>query len=117
MDKTRILIVEDEPKLADILSKYLEKADYETRIVADGADAEHAFSTFDPHLTLLDIMLPNVDGIEISRVLFSKGETEIFEVTHREYEERLNDEKQQIKVLKRGFIEDFARAYKKLINQ
>lgn len=59
----------------------------------------------------------NVDGIEISRVLFSKGETEIFKVTHREYEERLNDEKQQIKVLKRGFIEDFARAYKKLINQ
>jgi hypothetical protein len=59
----------------------------------------------------------DIDGMEIPRTIFSKGETEIFEVTHREYEERLNDEKQQIKVLKRGFIEDFARAYKKLINQ
>jgi hypothetical protein len=59
----------------------------------------------------------DIDGNEVPRVIFSKGETEIFEVTHREYEERLNDSKQQIKVLKRGFIEDFARAYKKLINQ
>ena len=59
----------------------------------------------------------DINGMEIPRVIFSKGETEIFEVTHREYEERLNDSKQQIKVLKRGFIEDFARAYKKLINQ
>ena len=59
----------------------------------------------------------DIDGNEVPRVIFSKGETEIFEVTHREHEERLNDSKQQIKVLKRGFIEDFARAYKKLINQ
>ena len=59
----------------------------------------------------------DIDGMEIPRTLFSKGETEVFEVTHREYEERLNDSKQQIKVLKRGLIEDFARAYKKLINQ
>lgn len=59
----------------------------------------------------------DINGAEVPRVIFSKGETDIFEVTHREYEERLNDSKQQIKVLKRGFIEDFARAYKKLINQ
>jgi hypothetical protein len=59
----------------------------------------------------------DINGMEIPRTLYSKGETEVFEVTHREYEERLNDSKQQIKVLKRGFVEDFARAYKKLINQ
>lgn len=59
----------------------------------------------------------NIDGMEIPRTIFSKGETDIFEVTHREYEEKLNDSKQQIKVLKKGFVEDFARAYKKLINQ
>ena len=59
----------------------------------------------------------DIDGMEIPRTIFSKGETEVFEVTHREYEERLNDSKQQIKVLKKGFVEDFARAYKKLINQ
>jgi len=59
----------------------------------------------------------NIDGLESPRVIFSKGETDLFEVTNREYEERLNDSKQQIKVLKKGFIEDFARAYKKLINQ
>ena len=81
MDKTRILIVEDEPKLADILSKYLEKADYETRIVADGADAEHAFSTFDPHLTLLDIMLPNVDGIEICKMVRAKSNVPVIMTT------------------------------------
>ena len=59
----------------------------------------------------------DIDGMEIPRTLYSKGETEVFEVTYREYEERLNDSKQQIKVLKKGFVEDFARAYKKLINQ
>lgn len=59
----------------------------------------------------------DIDGMEIPRTLFSKGETEVFEVTHREYERRLNDDRQQIRVLKRDLVEDFARAYKKLINQ
>jgi hypothetical protein len=59
----------------------------------------------------------DIDGMEIPRTLYSKGETEVFEVTHREYEEKLNDSKQQIKVLKKGFVEEFSRAYKKLINQ
>lgn len=59
----------------------------------------------------------DASGMEIPRVLFNKGETEIFEITHREYEEQLNDDRQKIKVLKRGLVEEFARAYKKLINQ
>lgn len=59
----------------------------------------------------------DINEMEIPRTVFSKGESEIFEVTHREYEERLNDDRQKIKVLKRNLVEDFARAYKKLINQ
>lgn len=59
----------------------------------------------------------DIDGMEIPRVIFSKGETEVFEITHREYERILNDDRQQIRILKRDLVEDFARAYKKLINQ
>ncbi|MBE0368918.1 response regulator [Pseudoalteromonas sp. MMG013] len=81
MDKPRILIVEDEPKLADILSKYLTKAEYETHIVVDGADAEHAFNHFDPHLILLDIMLPNVDGIEICKIIRAKSNVPVIMTT------------------------------------
>ncbi|WP_440053915.1 response regulator [Pseudoalteromonas sp. T1lg65] len=67
MPNKHILIVEDEPKLADILSKYLAQAEFTSHCVHDGAEAEPAFKQQQPALILLDLMLPNVDGIEICR--------------------------------------------------
>lgn len=59
----------------------------------------------------------DVNGNEVPRTLFSKGETDLTEITNREYEEALNEANAQIKVLKKPLVQDFARAYKKLINR
>ncbi|KZN31720.1 hypothetical protein N474_02315 [Pseudoalteromonas luteoviolacea CPMOR-2] len=65
MNKQKVLIVEDEEKLANILGKYLEQAGYEYDIVMDGGDALKRIRTFGPDIILLDLMLPSVDGIQI----------------------------------------------------
>ncbi|GAA3975415.1 response regulator [Allohahella marinimesophila] len=63
----RILIVEDEPKLATVLQGYLQQADFDCDIVSDGALVLPAIKASTPDLVLLDIMLPNVDGITLCR--------------------------------------------------
>ncbi|MDK2595309.1 response regulator [Pseudoalteromonas obscura] len=65
MNKQKVLIVEDEEKLAVVLGKYLEQAGYEFDIVMDGAEALKKIRTFTPDIILLDLMLPSMDGIEI----------------------------------------------------
>jgi len=64
-----ILIVEDEPKLADSLSKYLEGSGYKTHIVDNGNDVVDWVKTHKPSLVLLDLMLPGKDGITICQEL------------------------------------------------
>jgi len=59
----RILIVEDETKLASLLSDYLTQAGYAIEIVNDGALVMGVFERFQPDLVLLDLMLPNRDGL------------------------------------------------------
>ncbi|MCG7533513.1 response regulator [Pseudoalteromonas sp. OOF1S-7] len=63
----KVLIIEDEQKLATILGKYVTQAGYELHMVHDGADALAAVESFKPDIILLDLMLPNVDGIVICR--------------------------------------------------
>jgi len=86
MDKTKILIVDDDTNIADLISMYLNKEGYETREVYSGKKALDLFSTFTPNMVLLDIMLPEMDGYEVCRelrriskvpiiMLTAKGET------------------------------------------
>ena len=65
MDKQRILIVDDDENIAELISLYLIKECFSTEIANNGADALKLVNTFDPHLILLDIMLPDIDGYEI----------------------------------------------------
>ena len=58
----KILIVEDEENIAQLLHLYLEKEGYETQMAPDGGKAVELFRSFDPDLVLLDIMLPVMDG-------------------------------------------------------
>ncbi|MBQ4046255.1 MAG: response regulator, partial [Lachnospiraceae bacterium] len=58
MDKHRILIVDDDVMISDLISLYLEKEMYEVMKVHNGLDALSAFNEFDPSLILLDLMLP-----------------------------------------------------------
>ncbi len=65
MDKQRILIVDDDEHIAELISLYLVKECFDTRIEGDGEAALQAFREYQPHLILLDIMLPGIDGYEV----------------------------------------------------
>jgi DNA-binding response OmpR family regulator len=66
---TRVLVVEDDPDIADLLSRYLDKAGYVTSRVSSGRDALDAVRAKAPELIVLDRMLPHVDGLEVCRLL------------------------------------------------
>jgi two-component system response regulator BaeR len=76
-----ILIVEDEPKLAALLSDYLVAAGYETQRIANGLEAVPAVRARMPDLVLLDLMLPGRDGLEICREVRTFSEVPIVMVT------------------------------------
>jgi two-component system, OmpR family, response regulator ResD len=66
-----ILVVEDEPTIAEVVARYLERAGYETRTAHDGPAAMAAASSSRPDLVVLDIMLPGFDGLEVMRRLYA----------------------------------------------
>lgn len=67
MDKRRILIVDDDENIAELISLYLVKECFDTEIAQDGEEAVQKFKTYHPHLILLDIMLPGMDGYDVCR--------------------------------------------------
>ena len=69
VDKQRILIVDDDSNIAELISLYLIKECYETKIVGDGESALKEFPVFKPNLVLLDLMLPGMDGYQVCREL------------------------------------------------
>ena len=69
VDKQKILIVDDDANIAELISLYLMKECYETRIVGDGESALREFPEFKPNLVLLDLMLPGIDGYQVCREL------------------------------------------------
>jgi DNA-binding response OmpR family regulator len=70
---TRILIVEDEPRIAAFVSRGLESAGYETLIFEDGPEGLEAALRGDGDLVLLDVGLPTMDGFEVLRELRARG--------------------------------------------
>src|SRR5213083_2573399 len=66
---TRVLIVEDDPDIADLIAGYLHKAGFTTEHSASGREALQAIAARPPDLLVLDLMLPQVDGLEICRVV------------------------------------------------
>lgn len=78
-----ILIVEDEPKIAALMSDYLMAAGFETQHIANGLEAVPAVKQRMPDLILLDVMLPGRDGLEICRELRTFSEVPIVMVTAR----------------------------------
>ena len=87
-NKQKILIVDDDENIANLLSVYLTKECYETRIEHDGQSALDAFKEYAPNLILLDIMLPGLDGYEVCReirreskvpIIMLSAKTEVFD--------------------------------------
>ena len=65
--KQKILIVDDDNNIAELISLYLTKECYDTKIVNDGEEAVREFHSFQPNLILLDLMLPGMDGFEVCK--------------------------------------------------
>lgn len=76
-DKQKILIVDDDENIANLISLYLTKECFETKIVHDGQAALIAFNEYAPNLVLLDLMLPGIDGYEVCREIRKTSKTPI----------------------------------------
>jgi len=81
-----ILVVDDEPNIREIVGLYLERAGFQVRLAGDGPTALQALTASLPDLVILDVMLPGVDGLEITRRLRSEGATPIILLTARREE-------------------------------
>ena len=81
MDKERILIVDDDKNICELLRLYLEKEGYETAMAHDGEKALAVFDERPFDLVLLDVMMPRVDGWEACRRIRAKGNTPIIMLT------------------------------------
>ena len=71
----KVLIVEDDGNIAELLHLYLEKEGFETQVAQDGGKGVELFRSFQPDLVLLDIMLPDEDGLTILKKLRDNGPT------------------------------------------
>lgn len=76
-EKQKILIVDDDENIAELISLYLIKECYDTMIVNDGEAALKAFPEFAPNLILLDLMLPGIDGYQVCREIRTKSQVPI----------------------------------------
>ncbi|HHB91478.1 MAG TPA: response regulator transcription factor [Anaerolineae bacterium] len=81
-----ILVVEDEPSIAEVTRLYLQRAGYRVEVLGDGAAALEYLARESPDLVVLDLMLPGVDGLEITRWLRARSETPIIMLTARREE-------------------------------
>lgn len=75
--KQKILIVDDDTNIAELISLYLTKECYEVKIVTDGEQALQVFDSFAPNLILLDLMLPGIDGYQVCREIRTRSNTPI----------------------------------------
>jgi DNA-binding response OmpR family regulator len=86
----RVLVVEDDAEIADVLRRSLRQEGYEVKTSADGVDALDVATGFVPDLVVLDLGLPRLDGVEVCRRLRAEGDVPILMLTARaETEDRV----------------------------
>ena len=81
---THILIIEDDPNIAELIRLYLEKDNFDVTIASDGRTGVNAFHSIHPDLILLDIMLPEMDGFEVCREIRKTDKTPIIMLTAKD---------------------------------
>ena len=92
---TKILIVEDDNNIADLLRLYLEKESYEVSIASDGGKGVEQFRHFQPDLVLLDLMLPVMDGWGVCRAICAESKVPVIMLTAKgETEDKVSGLKQ-----------------------
>ncbi len=77
LTRQKILIVDDDNNIAELISLYLTKEFFDCMIVNDGEAALSAFTSFQPNLILLDLMLPGIDGYQVCRTIRQTSNTPI----------------------------------------
>jgi two-component system response regulator ResD len=82
----RVLVVDDEPIVREVLSRYLVRGGFDVATAEDGERALERFEAWDPDLVVLDLMLPQVDGIEVFTRIRSTGPTPVIMLTARSQE-------------------------------
>ena len=86
MRKSVILVVEDEPSIAEVVSLYLQRSGYKVLLAEDGERALEIMDEGLPDLLVLDLMLPKVDGLTITRWLRDRSDVPIIMLTARRSE-------------------------------
>jgi two-component system response regulator VicR len=82
----RILVVDDEPPIVDMLAYNLDRANYQVSIARDGEEALRKFHNDPPDLVILDLMLPRLDGLEVCRIMRRERDVPIIMLTARDAE-------------------------------
>lgn len=86
MSRKNILIIEDERDLANMIKNYLVKEQYNAEICPNGSDALTLLERYQPHMVLLDLMLPGKDGLEILRQIRLKSAIPVIIISAKETE-------------------------------
>ncbi len=81
MMDTKILLIDDDPNICDLIKIYLESEGYEIKVASDGVEGLTFFKMYEPDLVLLDIMLPKKDGWQICREIREQSSKPIIMVT------------------------------------
>ena len=81
MSAGKILVVDDDQNICELLRLYIEKEDFEVAVANDGRRALELFESFSPDLILLDIMLPELDGWQVCREIRKKSQCPIIMLT------------------------------------
>ena len=81
MTDTKILVVDDDPNISDLLKVYFENEGYDVKTASDGAEGISYFKIFEPDLVLLDIMLPKKDGWQVCREIREMSSKPVIMIT------------------------------------
>lgn len=77
----KILIVDDDDNISEILNMYLKSSGYTTKIAENGKEAQSIFEEFNPNLVLLDVMIPRIDGIDVLKWIRKQSEVPVIMLT------------------------------------
>ncbi|MBD7910960.1 MULTISPECIES: response regulator transcription factor [Clostridium] len=77
----KILLVDDDENICEVIDLYLKSSGFDTRIVHDGKKAQEEFIEYNPDIVLLDVMIPMIDGIDVLKWIRKEGQTPVIMLT------------------------------------
>lgn len=77
----KVLIVDDDENISEVINMYLKSSGYNTRTATNGKEAQELYAEYDPDLVLLDVMIPIIDGIDLLKWIRKQGEKPVIMLT------------------------------------